>query len=192
MTPFGLGWPNVVSLIRIAVAPFLAVLILADTRPSSYLAAGIFVVAAATDGLDGYLARRYRAITRTGQWLDPLADKILVSTPVVILAALGEFPWWAAVVIVVREITVLLLRAYLGTRGRSMPAWRGAKVKTTLQLIAVTLYILPLGEGADVARLSALMAAVVLTVATGVAYGVDAWAWARTDRRMSSIDRTAG
>jgi CDP-diacylglycerol--glycerol-3-phosphate 3-phosphatidyltransferase len=192
VTPFGLGWPNVVSLVRIAVAPVLAVLILADARPSSYLAAGIFVVAAATDGLDGYLARRYRAITQTGQWLDPLADKILVSTPVVILAALGEFPWWAAVVIVVREIGISLLRAYLGSRGRSMPASRGAKVKTTLQLIAVTLYILPLGEGADVARLSALMAAVVLTVTTGVAYWVDAWAWARRDRRMSSIDRPAG
>jgi CDP-diacylglycerol--glycerol-3-phosphate 3-phosphatidyltransferase len=192
VTPFGLGWPNVVSLVRIAVAPVLAVLILADARPSSYLAAGIFVVAAATDGLDGYLARRYRAITQTGQWLDPLADKILVSTPVVILAALGEFPRWAALVIVVREIGVLLLRAYLGSRGRSMPASRGAKVKTTLQLVAVTLFILPLGEGADVARLSALIAAVVLTVTTGVAYGVDAWAWARGDRRMSSIDRPAG
>jgi CDP-diacylglycerol--glycerol-3-phosphate 3-phosphatidyltransferase len=192
VTPFGLGWPNVVSLVRIAVAPVLAVLILADARPTSYLAAGIFVVAAATDGLDGYLARRYRAITQTGQWLDPLADKILVSTPVVILAALGEFPWWAAVVIVVREIGVSLLRAYLVSWGRSMPASRGAKVKTTLQLIAVTLYILPLGEGADAARLAALIAAVVLTVATGVAYGVDAWAWARRDRRMSSIHRPAG
>jgi CDP-diacylglycerol---glycerol-3-phosphate 3-phosphatidyltransferase len=192
VTPFRLGWPNLVSLIRIAVAPVLAVLILADNRPSSYLAAGIFVAAAATDGLDGYLARRYRATTRTGQWLDPLADKILVSTPVVILGALGEFPWWAAVVIVVREIGVSLLRVYLGSRGRSMPASRGAKVKTTLQLIAVTLYILPLGAGWDAAKLIALVAAVVLTVATGVAYGVDAWAWARRENRMSPIDRPAG
>lgn len=192
MTPFGLGWPNVVSLFRIAVAPVLAVLILADTRPSSFLAAGIFVVAAATDGLDGYLARRYRAATQTGQWLDPLADKILVSTPLVILAAMGEFPWWAAVVIVVREIGISLLRAYLGFRGRSMPASRGAKVKTTLQLIAVTLYILPLGEGADAVKLSALAAAVLLTVATGVAYGVDAWAWARREGRVFPIDRPAG
>jgi CDP-diacylglycerol--glycerol-3-phosphate 3-phosphatidyltransferase len=193
VTPFGLGWPNLVSLFRIAVAPVLAVLILADTRPSSFLAAGIFVAAAATDGLDGYLARRYRATTRTGQWLDPLADKILVSTPVVILAALGEFPWWAAVVIVVREIGVSLLRAYLGLRGRSMPASRGAKVKTTLQLIAVTLYILPLaGDGWDAAKLIALVAAVVLTVATGVAYGLEAWAWARRGNRVSPVDRPAG
>jgi CDP-diacylglycerol--glycerol-3-phosphate 3-phosphatidyltransferase len=192
VTPFGLGWPNLVSLLRIAVAPVLAVLILADNRPSSYVAAGIFVAAAATDGLDGYLARRYRATTQMGQWLDPLADKILVSTPVVILATLGEFPWWAAMVIVVREIGVSLLRAYLGFRGRSMPASRGAKVKTTLQLIAVTLYILPLGEGAEAAKVSALVAAVVLTVATGVAYGLDAWAWARRESRVSPIDGGAG
>lgn len=192
MTPFGLGWPNVVSLFRIAVAPILAMLILADARASSYLAAGIFVVGAATDGLDGYLARRYRATTQTGQWLDPLADKILVSTPVVILAAMGQFPWWAALVIVVREIGVSLLRAYLGFRGRSMPASRGAKVKTTLQLIAVTLYILPLGEGADAVKLSALVAAVVLTVVTGVAYGLDAWGWARGEGRVSPMDRPAG
>jgi CDP-diacylglycerol--glycerol-3-phosphate 3-phosphatidyltransferase len=189
VTPLGLGWPNVVSLFRIAVAPLLAVLILADARASSYLAAGIFVLAAATDGLDGYLARRYRAITRTGQWLDPLADKILVSTPVVTLAALGDFPAWAAVVIVVREIGVSLLRVYLGFRGRSMPASRGAKVKTTLQLIAVTMYMLPLGPGADLIKLSFLVAAVVLTVATGVAYGLDAWTWARTAQRMSPMDR---
>jgi CDP-diacylglycerol--glycerol-3-phosphate 3-phosphatidyltransferase len=189
VTPFGLGWPNVVSLFRIAVAPLLAVLILADARASSYLAAGIFVVAAATDGLDGYLARRYRAVTRTGQWLDPLADKILVSAPVVTLAVLGELPAWAAVVIVVREIGVSLLRVYLGFRGRSMPASRGAKVKTTLQLIAVTMYILPLGPAADLLKLSFLVAAVVLTMATGVAYGLDAWTWTRTAQRISPMDR---
>jgi CDP-diacylglycerol--glycerol-3-phosphate 3-phosphatidyltransferase len=188
VTPLGLGWPNVVSLFRIAVAPLLAVLILADARASSYLAAGIFVVAAATDGLDGYLARRYRAITRTGQWLDPLADKILVSTPIVTLAVLGDVPSWAAVVIVVREIGVSLLRVYLGSRGRSMPASRGAKVKTTLQLIAVTMYILPLGPGADLVKLSFLVAAAVLTVGTGVAYGLDAWTWTRTARRTSRMD----
>jgi CDP-diacylglycerol--glycerol-3-phosphate 3-phosphatidyltransferase len=191
VTPFGLGWPNVVSLFRIAVAPLLAVLILADARTSSYLAAGIFVLAAATDGLDGYLARRYRATTQTGQWLDPLADKILVSTPVVTLAVLGEFPWWAGGVIVVREIGVSLLRAYLGLRGRSMPASRGAKVKTTLQLIAVTMYILPLGGGADLLKVISLVAAVVLTVGTGVAYGLDAWVWARKERGTSPMERSA-
>jgi CDP-diacylglycerol--glycerol-3-phosphate 3-phosphatidyltransferase len=172
----------------VLVSPFLAVLLLAQETTASYVAAAIFVTGAATDGLDGYLARRYSARTRTGQWLDPLADKILVSTPVVIMTALGDFPLWAAIVLVAREIGVSVLRAYLGLRGRSMPASRGAKVKTTLQLLAVTMYILPLGAGADGLRLSLLLAAVVMTVLTGLAYAVEAASWLRRQRTRSSVE----
>jgi CDP-diacylglycerol--glycerol-3-phosphate 3-phosphatidyltransferase len=172
----------------VLVSPLLAVLLLAQETTASYVAAAIFVAAAATDGLDGYLARRYSASTRTGQWLDPLADKILVSTPVVIMTALGDFPLWAAIVLVAREIGVSVLRAYLGLRGRSMPASRGAKVKTTLQLLAVTMYILPLGAGADGLRLALLLAAVVMTVLTGIAYAVEAASWLRRERTRSSVE----
>ena len=160
--------------------PFLVILLLVQERSASYLAAAIFVVGAATDGLDGYLARRYDSTTRTGIWLDPLADKILVAAPVLTLAAIGDFPVWAAVILVARELAVSLLRAVLGLRGRSLPASRAAKVKTTLQLLAITLYILPLGEGADALRLSALITALVFTVYTGVHYVVQAVAWLRT------------
>ena len=156
------------------LAPFLVVLILAQERTASYFAAAIFVVGAATDGLDGYLARRHAAVTKTGQWLDPLADKILVAAAVVTLAALGEFPVWAAAIIVVRELGVSLLRAYLGFRGIGMPASKAAKLKTTLQLVAITLYILPLGGGADGVKLGLLIAAVVMTVITGLQYSVGA------------------
>jgi CDP-diacylglycerol--glycerol-3-phosphate 3-phosphatidyltransferase len=160
----------------VLLAPFLVVLILAQERTASYFAAAIFVVGAATDGLDGYLARRHAAVTKTGQWLDPLADKILVAAAVVTLAALGEFPVWAAAIIVVRELGVSLLRAYLGFRGVGMPASRAAKLKTTLQLVAITLYILPLGSGADGVKLGLLIAAVVMTVITGLQYSVGAGA----------------
>jgi CDP-diacylglycerol---glycerol-3-phosphate 3-phosphatidyltransferase len=170
----GLGWPNIVSVLRVFLVPFLVILILAEERTASYVAAAIFVVGAATDGLDGYLARRHASATKTGQWLDPLADKILVAAPVITLAALGDFPVWAAVLIVVREVGVSLLRAYLGLRGVGMPASRAAKVKTTLQLVAITLYILPLGSGADGVKLGFLIAAVVLTIVTGIRYGLDA------------------
>lgn len=161
-------------MIRALLVPFLIVLILARERTASYVAAAIFVVAAATDGLDGYLARRHASSTRTGQWLDPLADKILVAAPVLTLAALGEFPVWAAVLIVAREIGISLLRVLLGLRGRSMPASPSAKVKTTLQLAAIALYILPLGHAWHGARLGTLIAAVVLTVWTGIQYAVRA------------------
>jgi CDP-diacylglycerol--glycerol-3-phosphate 3-phosphatidyltransferase len=166
--------------IRVLLVPFLVILLLAQERSASYLAAAIFVVGAATDGLDGYLARRYDSTSRTGIWLDPLADKILVAAPVLTLAAIGDFPVWAAVILVARELAVSLLRAVLGLRGRSLPASRAAKVKTTLQLLAITLYILPLGDGADGLRLSALIAALVFTVYTGVHYVVQAAAWLRT------------
>lgn len=130
----------------------------------------MFVAGALTDGLDGYLARRWDTSTRTGQWLDPLADKAFVAAPVIALAAQGRFPAWAAVLILVREGGISLLRAFLGTRGRSMPASWPAKVKTTVQLVAITMYILPLGAGWHAAKLTVLVVAVALTVATGAQY----------------------
>jgi len=183
LTPLGLGWPNIVSVARVFLAPFLVVLIAAQDRNASYLAAAIFIAGAATDGLDGYLARRYASASRTGQWLDPLADKILVAAPVLTLAALGEFPVWAAALIVARELTISLLRVLLGLRGRGLPASPGAKAKTTLQLAAITLYILPLGAGWDGLRLGLLIAAVVLTVGTGVQYVAQAIPWLRRPAR---------
>ena len=134
------------------------------------IAAAVFVFGAATDGLDGYLARRYAGFTRLGQWLDPLADKILVSSPIVALTAIGAFPVWAAVVIVLREVAVSALRAWLGSRGISMPASAWGKVKTAVQMILVPLYLLPLPEAADGVRFVFLVAAVALTVWSGVDY----------------------
>ena len=161
-------------MLRVFLVPFLIILILAEERTASYVAAAIFVVGAATDGLDGYLARRHAAVTKTGQWLDPLADKILVAAAVITLAAVRDFPIWAALVIVARELGVSLLRAYLGLRGIGMPASRAAKIKTTLQLVAITLYILPLGSGADGVKLGFLIAAVLMTVLTGMQYLLEA------------------
>jgi CDP-diacylglycerol--glycerol-3-phosphate 3-phosphatidyltransferase len=166
----------------VLLVPFLVILIVARERSASYLAAAIFVVGAATDGLDGYLARRYDSTTRTGIWLDPLADKILVAAPVLTLAALGEFPVWGAAILVARELAISLLRVVLGLKGRSMPASRAAKVKTTLQLLAITLYILPLGDWAKELRLAVLIVALVLTISTGVLYVVQAMA-GHSDKR---------
>lgn len=169
-------------MLRVLLVPVLVALILARDRSTSYVAALVFVVAAATDGLDGYLARRHASTSRTGQWLDPLADKVLVSAPVITLAALGEFPAWAAVVIVAREIGISLLRVVLGLRGRGMPASPSAKVKTSVQLTAIVLYILPLGSAWDGIKLGLLILAVVLTVVTGIQYVVRAVPWIRGAR----------
>ena len=152
------------------LVPVLVLLLVEGGRVASYVAAGVFAVGALTDGVDGYLARRYQSITRTGQWLDPLADKLLVSAAAITLSALGRFPVWAAVLIVVRELGLVGLRIYSGLRGRSMPASRAAKLKTVFQLAAITLYILPLESGANGIRLGVLIPAVILTLATGADY----------------------
>lgn len=156
--------------LRVALIPAVVVLIVSGEETAAYAAAVIFFAAAATDGLDGYLARRYDTSTRTGQWLDPLADKLLISAPVITLTAQGRFPLWATVVIVGREVGVSMLRAWLGTRGRSMPASAWGKAKTGAQVLAIFLYIVPLGPGAGEARLVALVLAIVLTLWSGLDY----------------------
>ena len=103
-----------------------------------------------------------------------LADKLLVGAPVVTLVALDRFPLWAAVVILVREVAIVLLRVWLGTRGAGMPARPLAKAKTFTQLTAIFLYILPLPSAWDGARLAVLVAATLLTAVTGVDYAVRA------------------
>jgi CDP-diacylglycerol--glycerol-3-phosphate 3-phosphatidyltransferase len=168
--PLGLGWPNVISIFRILLAPVLVALVLSGSDTAAGVAAVVFVFGALTDGLDGYVARRYAGTTALGQWLDPLADKILVTAPVVALASVGRFPAWAVGVIVLREFAVSALRAWLGTRGVAMPASPWGKAKTAVQMVLVPLYLLPLGEGAEPWRLAILWLAVVLTVWSGLDY----------------------
>ncbi len=148
----------------------LVVLILSEREDAAWLAAGVFVFGAFTDGLDGYLARRYSGSSAIGQWLDPLADKVLVTTPIVTMSVIGAFPWWATAIIVVRELAVSLLRARLGSRGIGMPASRWGKVKTAVQMILVPLYLLPLGDDAASAERVVLALAVALTIWSGVDY----------------------
>lgn len=170
--PLGLGWPNIVSISRALLTPLLVWLILRETRSASYVAAAVFVLGAASDGLDGYLARRHRTVTSMGIWLDPLSDKVFVTVPMVTMSAIGAFPWWATAVIVARETAVSALRAYLGSRKTSMPASIVAKAKTATQLLAIALYLLPHPDGTRGARFAVLLVAVVLTVYSGLDYFV--------------------
>ena len=166
--------------------PVVVLLLVAGSSGARWSAGVVFLVGAATDGVDGYLARRWHVQTKTGQWLDPLADKALVAAPIITLAAQGEFPVWAAVLILGREAVVAVLRVLLGVRGRSMPASFPAKVKTVLQLAAITLYVLPLGTWSDGAKVAVLIAAVVLTVFTGVQYVAFALAPPHSSREQAT------
>jgi len=166
---------NAVTIGRIALVPFFAVALLADgaqSVPWRLAAAAIFVVAALTDRVDGYLARRHNLVTELGALLDPIADKLLIGTALVILSALGELPWWITVVILVRELGITALRFVL-LRHATLPVSRGGKAKTVLQSVAVALYVLPLTDLPAWMELIAgtvMGLAVALTVVTGADY----------------------
>lgn len=166
---------NVLTVARIVLVPFFAWALLADgghTVTGRLLATGIFVVAALTDRLDGWLARRSGNITDLGKLLDPIADKLLVGTALVLLSWLGDLPWWVTVVILVRELGITAMRFFL-LRYVVLPASRGGKLKTVLQSVAIGLYLLPLDElpvVVEVVAAVAMGAAVLVTVVTGLDY----------------------
>lgn len=151
--------------------PVIVLLLLHDDGGSDRAhlwAAGLFAIGAGSDFLDGYLARKHALTTRLGEWLDPFSDKLLVIAPMVVLVYQGEFPWWAAAIIIGREIAVSLLRVWLGARNLSLPAAMTGKVKAVLQMAAITLYILP--GIPDAARVATLAVALVFTVWSGAEY----------------------
>jgi CDP-diacylglycerol--glycerol-3-phosphate 3-phosphatidyltransferase len=163
-------WPNALTFLRIALIPPVVILTLVDTDVSSWIAFLAFGIAAMTDGLDGYVARRMQLVSATGQLLDPIADKMLVTAAMVALVVVERFPAWAAIVIVVREVAVSVLRFAASRRGRGFPASLAGKAKTGAQLVAVLLYILPLGTGWRPLKWTFLALAVALTVGSGLDY----------------------
>ena len=164
--------PNMLTVLRLLLVPVFAVLLLADGGVSTRLwAAIVFVVAAATDVVDGAWARRSGRVTTFGKVADPIADKALTGVALVLLSSLGELPWWVTLVILVREFGVTMLRFWVIRHG-VIPASRGGKAKTLAQNFAILLFVLPI----DIAwlRIAAMSVAVVLTVVTGLDYVVRA------------------
>ena len=144
-------------------------LMLIADHPSSWPAVVLWIILCITDGIDGYLARRQGA-TRSGAFLDPLADKVLVLGAMVALVAAGVFWWVPVAVIAVREVVISVFRSFWGRRGLAVPATQWAKVKTVVQEVAVGFALLPLTADHMWIANTVLWAAVVLTVCTGVRY----------------------
>jgi CDP-diacylglycerol---glycerol-3-phosphate 3-phosphatidyltransferase len=129
--------PNLVTLARIGlIAPVLLAIDNYSPRLSA-LSFVLFAIAAASDALDGYLARRLGLVTVVGQFLDPLADKLIVLSTLVVLAAENRAPAWLVVVLMTRELAVTGLRAIASQQGLIIAAGRGGKVKTALQLVGI-------------------------------------------------------
>jgi CDP-diacylglycerol--glycerol-3-phosphate 3-phosphatidyltransferase len=167
--PSALATPaNYVTVARLLVAPIVFVMIMQDTV--SWLTWGAWTVLAFTDGLDGYLARRHGR-TRSGAFLDPLADKVLVLGGLFALVAVDRFWWMPVAVIAARELAVSLFRVYWGRRGIAVPASPLAKVKTFAQALAVGAAVWPvLGDDPAWVADATLWVAVVLSVVSGVQY----------------------
>lgn len=167
--PHWINVPNALTFLRALLVPVILVLLVQDDRASRWWAFGIFVFAAATDSIDGWVARRWHGVTRWGQLADPIADKLLILGSLASLAAIGELPWWAVIVIVIREVGVTVLRLHLvSRRGLVMPASWWGKLKTITQVWAVGLFLSP-GTSMSV-RNTVLYVAIAATLLSGIDY----------------------
>jgi CDP-diacylglycerol---glycerol-3-phosphate 3-phosphatidyltransferase len=158
---------NALTVARLLLVPLFVWLLLAGGTAYRIAAFAIFALASVTDLLDGHLARRRNLITDFGKIADTTADKALTGSALVTLSAQGQLPWWVTVVILARELGVTALRFWVIRRG-VIAATRGGKIKMVLQVIAISLYVLPGPLG--VAREVAMGLAVVATVVTGADY----------------------
>jgi CDP-diacylglycerol--glycerol-3-phosphate 3-phosphatidyltransferase len=165
--------PNILTIARVAAIPVMVVLLCFPGKLASFLAAVFFVLAGATDFLDGFLARRRRLVSRFGKFMDPLADKLLVSAALIMLIPLNRVPAWMAFVIVGRELAVTGLRALAATEGIILAPDRWGKTKTLLQMLALATLILHypyLTLEFDRLGLGLLWLAMIVTVASGASY----------------------
>src|SRR3954469_24313457 len=178
--------PNVLTLLRILAVPVIVVALLDETPNGDALAAGVFALAAISDGLDGYIARRRREVTTFGKLMDPLADKLLIVAALVSLVSLDRLQAWVAMVIIARELAVTGLRSLAAERGVVIAAsWLG-KVKTALQVAAVFALIVvnPAPAWVDVL----VYLAVAATVISGVDYFFGLRGMLEEQRQHTSAD----
>lgn len=134
-----LNWPNRLSLLRVALIPLcVALLQFPPCRPA---ALAVFCLAAFTDFLDGWMARKYQIVTNFGKFIDPVADKLLVLSTMIALCGLGEFPAWVCIVILFRELAVDGLRLVAAQQGRVIAAGKLGKIKTTLQMLTLVYFL---------------------------------------------------
>ena len=171
-----LNLPNAITVLRILLAPVFIWMLLADDGADGWLrwaAAVLFIVAIATDGIDGAIARKHGLVTDLGKLLDPIADKILTGGALVALSILGELPWWVTLVVLVREIGITVHRMIVATDHVVAAAWMG-KLKTVAQSVAISVALLPLylvvGDWIFWVNGILMTAAVLLTVASGIDY----------------------
>ena len=163
--------PNKLTILRVIMIPFFVLFMLTDLggSASKWIALALFVIASMTDWLDGYLARKYNLVTNFGKFMDPLADKLLVSSAMICLVEMGRIPAWIVVVIISREFIISGFRLVASDNGRVIAASYWGKFKTVSQMLMIILMFV------DIAALSFLTQimmwiALILTVVSLVDY----------------------
>jgi CDP-diacylglycerol--glycerol-3-phosphate 3-phosphatidyltransferase len=165
--------PNILTVTRIVAIPVVMLFLCFSGPVASFIGGLCFMVAGATDFLDGFFARRQRLVSRFGKFMDPLADKLLVSAALIMLIPLGRVPAWITFVIIGRELAVTGLRALAAAEGIILAPDRWGKTKTLLQMGALTALILHYPyQAVDFQRLGTglLWLAMIVTIASGVGY----------------------
>ncbi len=163
--------PNRLTLLRVLLIPVCLVFLAIPAPFCQVMAVAVFIVAALTDMMDGYLARKHNIVTNFGKFLDPVADKLLVLSVMIALCGQGRFPAWACVIVLFRELAVDGLRLVAMEQGRVIAAGPLGKLKTTVQIITLVVYLLKNWPFAPFPMDVILMAAtVVMTILSGMDY----------------------
>ena len=170
--------PNTLSFFRIGCIPLLVVLLFFPHKTTSFLAALVFGLASISDLLDGFVARRHQMVTTFGKFLDPLADKLLVSAALIMLIPLGRVPAWMVLVIIGRELAIMGLRSVAGSEGKVITADHLGKQKMVLQTVAILGLLLHYdyyGVNFHAVGMFFLWLAVIMTLWSGFNYFRNFW-----------------
>ncbi|WP_031514482.1 CDP-diacylglycerol--glycerol-3-phosphate 3-phosphatidyltransferase [Desulfofalx alkaliphila] len=167
--------PNRLTLARIFLVPVFLLVVTTKLPYGDLLAAAVFILAASTDGLDGYFARKNKMVTRFGKVMDPLADKLLVTAALVSLVGLQRLSPWVAVIIIGREFAVSGLRTMAASEGTVIAASKLGKYKTVSQIIAIVVMFIPQLPYYSVLGNLAMTVAVVFTIWSGIDYFAKNW-----------------
>ncbi len=158
---------NKLTILRVIMIPVFLLVLYLHVPGANYWALAIFVLASITDTLDGYIARHYNQITDFGKFMDPLADKCLVTAAMLWFVEIGQMPAWALLVVIVREFGVSGLRMVAADKGRVIAAGWSGKVKTASTMVCIVLMLLPIAPWIN----SICVAVIVLTtIYSGVEY----------------------
>ncbi|WP_434343524.1 CDP-diacylglycerol--glycerol-3-phosphate 3-phosphatidyltransferase [Mycoplasma sp. 06067-C1-B144P-99-0482-3] len=142
--------PNILTTIRIALVPVIIILLLVNhyingivfnnfSKFAWFFSGAIFIIASLTDFLDGWIARKYNLVTNFGKFFDPIADKLLVNATLILFSSLGVLPIWMTVVLILRDTFIDFIRMILSSKGITLAAGIGGKLKTTFQMIGLSL-----------------------------------------------------